>query len=524
MAATLSEMAYDEPKESLRELLLNLQLGDASVRRWKQSISEGRSRDAGSTTDTFRDWRVDQEGLLRYRGSAYVPNDPAVRQEIMKMNHDDPYGGHFGVARTTELIRRKYYWPSVGRDIKKYVSTCDVCQRTKAPRHKPYGELQLLPIPTRLWMSMSMDMIVRLPPSADGDSKAYDAILVTIDRFNKMAKYFPIRETINAHELVDLFHRQIVCSFGTPSSIISDHGRIFTSQFWSSLCFYMKARRKLSMAFHPQTDGQTERQNQTLEQYLRCYINYRQDDWVDWLPQAEFTYNNTVHSSTRVSPFFALYGYNPDFTWDVEDAIPEGEAPVAHERTAAIKAEGEQLAERLREASEYQAKYYNQRHAPQRYRVGDEVLLSLKNIRLSRPSKKLDNRFLGPFRIIEAIGKQAYRLDLPKAYSRIHPVFHVSLLEPYRRRPGEEPSSPPAPELLPDGEEYEVEDILDVRQYRGKTQYLVKWLGYPHWEKPWENESNLSNARELLEAFKARHRPAVDPTAPPMAKKRWQRR
>src|SRR5436309_15258092 len=107
----------------------------------------------------------------------------------MKMNHDDPYGGHFGVARTTELIRRKYYWPSVHRDIKKYVSTCDVCQRTKAPRHKLYGELQLLTVPTHLWMSMSIDMIVRLPPSANGNSKAHDTILVTIDHFIKMAKY-----------------------------------------------------------------------------------------------------------------------------------------------------------------------------------------------------------------------------------------------------------------------------------------------------------------------------------------------
>src|SRR5438045_8881724 len=110
-------------------------------------------------------------------------------------------------------------------------------------------------------MSMSMDMIVGLPLSTDGDSKAYDAILVTIDRFTKMAKYFPIRETINAHELADLFHRQIVCSFGTPSSIVSDHGSIFMSQFWLSLCFYMKARRQLSMTFHLQTDEQMERQN-----------------------------------------------------------------------------------------------------------------------------------------------------------------------------------------------------------------------------------------------------------------------
>ena len=109
-----------------------------------------------------------------------MPNDLAVGQEFMKMNHDDPYRGHFEVVRTMELIHRKYYWPSVGQDIKKYVSTCDVCQRTKAPRHKPYGELQPLPVPTHPWMSMSMDMIVGLPLSADVDSKAHDAILVIV--------------------------------------------------------------------------------------------------------------------------------------------------------------------------------------------------------------------------------------------------------------------------------------------------------------------------------------------------------
>src|SRR5436305_4235087 len=135
----------------------------------------------------------------------------------------------------------------------------------KAPRHKPYGELQPLPVPTRPWMSMAMDMIVGLPLTADGDSKAYDVILVTIDRFTKMATYFPTRETINAHELADLFYRQIVCSFGIPSSIILNCGSIFTSQFWSNLCFYMKARQKLSTAFHPQIDGQTKRPNQILE-------------------------------------------------------------------------------------------------------------------------------------------------------------------------------------------------------------------------------------------------------------------
>ena len=192
----------------------------------------------------------------------------------MRTNHDDPYGGHFGTARTAELIRRKYFWLAIAANIKKYVHDCNVCQRVKAPRHKPYGELQLLPLPERPWKSISMDMITGLLPSVDGNSKAFDAIFMVVDRFTKMAKYFPIRKTIDAAELADLFHKKIVCSFGTLWSIVSDRGSIFTNQFWSSLCFYMKARRQLSTAFHPQTDRQTELQNQTLEHYLCCYVNY----------------------------------------------------------------------------------------------------------------------------------------------------------------------------------------------------------------------------------------------------------
>ena len=153
--------------------------------------------------------------------------------------------------------------------------TCKVCQKMKTPRHHPYGELQSLPIPKQPWESVSMDMIMGLPPSADTDSKAYDTILVIVNRFTKMAQYFLVWKTIGAVDMAQLFHDRIVCTFGTPVSIVTDRGSIFTSQFWSSLCFYMKAQRRLSTAFHPQTDGQTERQNQMLEHYLYCYINYR---------------------------------------------------------------------------------------------------------------------------------------------------------------------------------------------------------------------------------------------------------
>ena len=171
-----------------------------------------------------------------------MPNDKAVRQEIMKINHDDPYGGHFSAARTTELIHRKYFWPAIATDIQGYVRGCDVCQRTKASQYRPYRELQSLPVPSWPWESVSMNMITGLPPSTNGDSNAYNAVLVVVDCFTKMAKYFPVQKTLLAAELADLFHKRIVCSFGMPWSIISDRGSIFMSQFWSSLCFYMKAR------------------------------------------------------------------------------------------------------------------------------------------------------------------------------------------------------------------------------------------------------------------------------------------
>ena len=161
--------------------------------------------------------------------------------------------------------------------------------------------------------------------------------------------------------------------------------------------------------------------------------------------------------------------------------------------------------------AEYQAKWYNKSHTPRHYRVGDKVLLSSKNIRLSRPSKKLDFRFLGPFLITEALGKQAYRLDLPKTLGAIHPVFHVSLLEPYYPRGNGSPPVPPPAILMEDSEEYEVEAVLDQRKRWGKTQYLIKWTGYHNWETLWEDEVNLGNAKALLEEFKSR-RPISMPT------------
>jgi hypothetical protein len=300
-------------------------------------------------------------------------------------------------------------------------------------------------VPKKPWENISIDLITGLLPSTIGVTKPADAILVIIDRFMKIAKYFLVRKTLDASQLAQILVTRIVKDFGTPKSIVSDRGSIFTSAFWSSLYYYMKTKHQLSTIYYPQTDGQIKRQNQVLEYYLYCYIDYYQDDWVKILPFVEFIYNNSIHASTGETPFYSLYGYHPEHTWDVEVNISGGEAPTACQWVVRIKEVYAWLAKRLKAAAEYQAKYYNKNYTPKEYNVGNWVLLSSKNIMIPRPSKKLDYRFLRPFQIWELIGKQLYQLMLLKAYSRIHPVFHVLLLEPYYHREGEGVPTLPLP-------------------------------------------------------------------------------
>ena len=538
----LTETAYDEAPEERLRYLKDLQRGDPWLRRElgpevtqrylgvvtagsepvpvTGTAAEGLS---GSPPDTTQEsssgaaepalpdnWSRDDSGLFRYNDRIYLAEDGAARAQVLRTHHDDPLAGHFGVRRTAELIQRKYYWPRLHSDVKEYVSTCTLCPRVKSARHKPYGELHPLPTPKGSWTDLTMDFITGLPPSGR-QGHAYDAILVVMDRFTKMACYIAVKKTIDAQGLADALMAHVISKHGIPESIVSDRGTVFTSGFWSAFCYHARIKRKLSTAFHPQTDGQTERQNQTLEQYLRSYVNHQQDDWADWLPMAEFAYNNSVHASTGYSPFQANTGRNANARFDFAEY--EREVPAAREHIQRMERLWEDMRSRINDARETQARYHAKKTTPRTYAVGDMVWLAARFIHTIRPSKKLDFKHHGPYRVVEAVGAQAYRLELTGHMSGIHPVFHVSLLEPVRRRQGEELPQPST--ALMEGElEDEIETILDSRVRWNRLEYLVKWVGWSDAHNEYLPASGLSHARDSVAEFHKTHPQAPGPEEP----------
>jgi len=474
-------------------LIKELQATDETAKKLRAEVEA--LADRNRQTKSLR-WTVDADGLLRLRGRVYVPNEYSVKAELLSRYHDDPLAGHFGIKKTTALLERKYYWPDLRSDVKEYVESCEICQKTKAKRHRPYGELQSLPQPDGPWQELTMDFITDLPPSKRREG-VYDAILVVMDRYTKMAIYQPTTKTATAADLADLFVEAVVSRFGTPKGIVSDRGSLFTSNFWSEVCYYAKVQRRLSTAFHPQTDGQTERQNQTLEHYLRTFCDERQSNWAKLLPLAEFVYNNSDQASIRSSPFYVLYGYNPQIRYDTTD-LQRAKVPVAKDRVLEVTRARAALKTHWKHAAEAQAKYYNKNHIPIQFKTGSLVLLSTKNLRLDVASKKLAPKFIGPFRVLEPVGKQAYRLLLPSAY-RIHNVFHVSRLEKFISRADNSTEHSFAPPELIDGEAtWEIEEILQKKRNKDGIWYKVKWTGWPSEYNEWVPEASIAKAKRPI--------------------------
>jgi len=240
----------------------------------------------------------------------YIPNDSQLRLRILQKYYDSPVAGHPGRDKTFTLVAHFFFWAHIREHIGQYVQNCQSCMLAKAPTHAKYGFLRPLPVPNQMWQEVSMDFLTGLPTSEE-----YDAILVVVDRLTKMRHLIACTTTANAADVAKLYLNTVWKYHGIPTHITSDRGTQFIAQFWQSLLKQIKAR--MSTPYHPETDGQTERLNAVMEQYLRHYVFYQQEDWATWLPMAQFAANNQESSTTRVSLFFANYGFHPRFDLDL---------------------------------------------------------------------------------------------------------------------------------------------------------------------------------------------------------------
>jgi RNase H-like domain found in reverse transcriptase/Integrase zinc binding domain/Chromo (CHRromatin Organisation MOdifier) domain len=406
---------------------------------------------------------------------------------VIQERHDSKTAGHPGISKTIELITRDFTWPKLRKYVTDYVNNCDTCAKAKHSRHKPWGKLQSIAMPDQAWSSIALDFITKLPKSREPlTGVEFDSILVINDRLTKLAYFIPYKESSTAEELAYTFTKTIIAQHGVPQEIVSDRDKLFTSQFWQSLADLLGTKHKLSTSYHPQTDGQTERTNQTLEQYLRCYLNYEQDNWVQLLPVAQFAFNNNA-SATGVSPFFANYGFHPNLNRD-----PKGIKPIAEKANISVEKMKElhkMLKEELDFISKRTTEFANRKRSEgPDLKEGEMVYLLRKHIKTKRPSDKLDHTKLGPYKIKKKLGPVTFELDVPEGM-RIHPVFHISLLEPAPRnaRPGpteidEETQTP----------YYEVDKIIGYRLVSNKPHYLIHWKGYQHSEDTWEPEEHLT--------------------------------
>ncbi|KAI1002837.1 hypothetical protein K3495_g5361 [Podosphaera aphanis] len=301
------EYARNKLARAMIECLKNVE-----CREWNRDIRK-------SLKIAFSDCKV-IENRIYYRDVLFVPPDDELQIQILYRTHSSGLAGHPGRTKTRDLIARSYWWPRMTYDVRNFVKACELCIRTKTPRSAPPGFLQPLPVPFRPWSDISVANISPLPECIRCGTK-YNHLLVVVCRLTKYRHFIPTT-SLDAREMADAFVSRVCCLYGTPDNIISDRGSQFVSQFWRELSSRLGITLKPSSAFHPETDGQTERINSSVEQYLRAFVSFHQYDWIEWLPLAGFAGNNAISETTTVSPFLANYGYNPKLGVEPRQSCP----------------------------------------------------------------------------------------------------------------------------------------------------------------------------------------------------------
>ncbi|GAU17006.1 hypothetical protein TSUD_37640 [Trifolium subterraneum] len=431
-----------------------------------------------------------KNGVLFYHDRLVLsPNSPTIPL-LLEEFHSTPAGGHSGFLRTYRRLVDTIYWVGMQRTVRDFVRACDVCQRQKYSATTPGGLLQPLPIPNAIWEDLSIDFITGLPKS-----RGFDAILVVVDRLSKYSHFILLKHPYNAKTIAEVFVKEVVRLHGIPHSIVSDRDPLFVSNFWLELFKLQGTKLQMSSAYHPESDGQTEVINRCLESYLRCFAADHAKAWSSWIAWAEYWFNTTFHVSLGTTPFEVVYGRKPPtlVRFLSNETKVAAVALELEDRDEALR----QLKLHLQKAQEQMTTYANKKRRDLCFTVGEWVFLKLRPHRqqtvVRRINQKLAPRFYGPFKILARVGEVAYKLYLPDT-SRIHPVFHVSLLKKVVGDYHSQGELPKNLEVLTDDVVY-LELIMGARitmkEGVAVKQSLIKWKDQSLNDVIWEDDDFL---------------------------------
>jgi hypothetical protein len=471
-------------ESTLLEQIKTAQFSDAELTTIRERVEKGQQPD----------FQISKDGVLKFHNRVCIPDNAELKKVILSEAHQSLYTVHPGSTKMYRDLRKSYWWNGMKKDIAQHVERCLTCQQIKAEHQRPAGPLQALPIPEWKWERISMDFVSGFPKAQGGQ----DAVWVIVDRLTKTAHFLPIKMNYSMDRLAELYVKEIVRLHGVPVSIVSDRDPRFTSRFWRSLQEAMGTKLTFSTAFHPQTDGQTERTIQTLEDMLRlCVLDFK-GSWIKYLPLIEFAYNNSYHASIDMAPYEALYGRkcrSPLYWDEVGERKLLGPEIIQDtcEKIAVIK-------KKLAAAQSRQKSYADVRRRELEFEIGTKVFLKIapmKGVMRFGRKGKLSPRFIGPLEILERIGTVAYRLALPPNLSGIHDVFHVSMLKKYvpdATHVLESESLQIQPNMTYDETPMRILDRKD-QVLRNKSISLVKvlWNNHSVEEASWELEESMRN-------------------------------